>query len=54
MSQKVMWTITDEASSLATYSFLPMVKAFTKGTGADVETSDVPWPVRSSPTSRTI
>jgi isocitrate dehydrogenase len=41
MSQKIMWTLTDEAPMLATYSFLPIVKAFTEGTGIDVETRDI-------------
>jgi isocitrate dehydrogenase len=41
MSQKIMWTKTDEAPMLATYSFLPILKAFTKGTGIDVEARDI-------------
>jgi len=41
MSQKIMWTLTDEAPMLATHSFLPIVKAFTKGTGIDVEARDI-------------
>ncbi|MEN8215783.1 MAG: NADP-dependent isocitrate dehydrogenase [Pseudomonadota bacterium] len=41
MSQKIMWTLTDEAPMLATYSFLPIVKAFTEGTGIDVEARDI-------------
>ena len=41
MSQKIMWTKTDEAPMLATYSFLPIVKTFTEGTGIDVEARDI-------------
>jgi isocitrate dehydrogenase len=38
---KIIWTRTDEAPALATYSFLPVIKAFTKGTGVEVETWDI-------------
>lgn len=38
---KIIYTKTDEAPFLATYSFLPMVKAFTKVAGVDVETRDI-------------
>jgi len=41
MSQKIMWTYTDEAPMLATFSFLPIVEAFTKDTGIDVVTRDI-------------
>ncbi len=37
---KLIWTITDEAPALATYSLLPIVKAFSKGI-VDVETGDI-------------
>lgn len=40
-SSKIVWTKIDEAPALATYSFLPIVQAFTKGTGVEVETSDI-------------
>lgn len=40
-SSKIIWTKIDEAPALATYSFLPIVQAFTKGTGVEVETSDI-------------
>ena len=40
-SGKIVWTKTDEAPALATYSFLPIVQAFTKTAGANVETSDI-------------
>ncbi|MCB0731893.1 MAG: NADP-dependent isocitrate dehydrogenase, partial [Ignavibacteriae bacterium] len=38
---KIIWTKIDEAPALATYSLLPIVKAFTKSTGVDVETRDI-------------
>ena len=38
---KIIYTKTDEAPALATYSFLPMVKAFTATAGIDVETRDI-------------
>tara|TARA_R110002096_G_scaffold28336_5_gene85897 strand:+ start:3357 stop:5585 length:2229 start_codon:yes stop_codon:yes gene_type:complete len=38
---KIIYTKTDEAPALATYSFLPMVQAFTKATGVVVETRDI-------------
>jgi len=38
---KIIWTKIDEAPALATYSFLPIVQAFTKGTGVSVETRDI-------------
>ena len=38
---KIIWTKIDEAPALATYSLLPIVKAFTKGTGIDIETKDI-------------
>lgn len=38
---KIIYTKTDEAPALATYSFLPMVKAFTAKAGIDVETRDI-------------
>jgi len=37
----IIWTKTDEAPALATYSFLPIVRAFTKGTGVSVELKDI-------------
>jgi isocitrate dehydrogenase len=40
-SQTIFWTWTDEAPALATLSFLPIVQAFTKGTGICVQTSDI-------------
>lgn len=40
-SSKIIWTKIDEAPALATYCFLPIVKAFIKGTDIEVETSDI-------------
>ncbi len=40
-SNKIIYTETDEAPALATYSFLPIVQAFTKAAGIDVETRDI-------------
>ena len=42
MSQaKIVWTKIDEAPALATYSLLPIVKAFTKDSGIDIELRDI-------------
>lgn len=38
---KILYTKTDEAPALATYSFLPIVKAFTSKAGIEVETRDI-------------
>ncbi|MDB5261574.1 MAG: isocitrate dehydrogenase [Adhaeribacter sp.] len=38
---KIVYTITDEAPALATYSFLPIVSAFTKAADIAVETRDI-------------
>jgi isocitrate dehydrogenase len=37
----IIWTEIDEAPALATYSLLPIVQAFTKGTGVSVESRDI-------------
>ena len=37
----IIYTITDEAPALATYSFLPIVRAFAGAAGVDVETRDI-------------
>ena len=37
----IIYTKTDEAPALATYSFLPIVQAFTKPSGVAVETRDI-------------
>ena len=41
MASKIIYTKTDEAPALATYSFLPIVKAFTETAGVEVETRDI-------------
>ena len=38
---KIIWTKVDEAPALATYSFLPIVKAFASAAGVVVETRDI-------------
>jgi len=38
---KITWTKTDEAPMLATHSFLPIVKAFTKQANIDLEVKDI-------------
>lgn len=40
-THKIIWTEIDEAPALATYSLLPIVQGFTKGTGVEVETRDI-------------
>ncbi len=40
-SQTIYYTLTDEAPSLATYSFLPIVRTFTHAAGITVELSDI-------------
>jgi len=40
-THKIIWTDTDEAPALATYSLLPIIQGFTKGTGVAVETRDI-------------
>ena len=40
-THKIIWTEIDEAPALATYSLLPIIQAFTKGTGVAVETRDI-------------
>ncbi len=37
----IIWTKTDEAPALATASLLPVIQAYTRGTGIDVETRDI-------------
>jgi len=38
---KIIWTKTDEAPLLATYSLLPVIRAYTRGSGVDIETRDI-------------
>ncbi|MCD6366540.1 MAG: NADP-dependent isocitrate dehydrogenase [Bacteroidales bacterium] len=40
-TRKIIWTKVDEAPALATYSLLPIVNAFTKAAGIEVETRDI-------------
>jgi len=40
-TSKIVWTKIDEGPALATYSLLPIIQAFTKGTGVSVE----PWDI---------
>jgi isocitrate dehydrogenase len=37
----ILYTLTDEAPALATYSLLPIIKAFTDSAGISVETKDI-------------
>jgi len=37
----IIYTLTDEAPLLATYAFLPVIRAFTEPAGINVETSDI-------------
>jgi isocitrate dehydrogenase len=41
MSAKIIYTKTDEAPMLATFSFLPIVQAYTAAAGIEVETRDI-------------
>ncbi len=41
MTPKIIYTLTDEAPMLATYSLLPIVQSFTKSAGITVETRDI-------------
>jgi len=40
-NSKIIYTITDEAPALATYSLLPIIKAFTKSSGIAIATKDI-------------
>jgi len=37
----IIYTLTDEAPALATYSLLPIIQAFTKSSGINIETRDI-------------
>ncbi len=39
--EKIIYTKTDEAPMLATYSFLPIIEAYTKAAGVSLETRDI-------------
>src|SRR5689334_3112509 len=41
MTSRIIWTEIDEAPALATYSLLPLVRAFLKDTGIGVEAWDI-------------
>lgn len=59
-STKIVYTFTDEAPALATYSLLPIIQAFTQAANVTVETSDISlagriianFPERLTPTQR--
>ena len=38
---RIIYTLTDEAPALATYSLLPIIQAFTRAADVTVETSDI-------------
>ena len=38
---RITWTKIDEAPALATYALLPIVRAFAKGTGVDIDLRDI-------------
>ena len=38
---KIRWTIVDEAPRLATFSLLPIIQSFIKGSGVEIETRDI-------------
>jgi len=38
---KLTWTRTDEAPALASYALLPVLRAYFKGTGVEIETADI-------------
>ncbi len=41
MTNKIIWTKIDEAPALATYALFPVVNAFTKGSGIEIELKDI-------------
>ncbi len=43
---KIRWTKVDEAPALATYSLLPIINQYLKGSGIEVETKDISLPGR--------
>ena len=40
-TSKIIYTKTDEAPALATYSLLPIIEAYTSSAGIEVETRDI-------------
>jgi isocitrate dehydrogenase len=45
-TSRIIWTQVDEAPALATYALLPIVRAFTRGAGIEIETRDISLPGR--------
>ncbi len=41
MTAKIIWTKTDEAPALATHCLLPIIRAYAKGTGVEVDIADI-------------
>lgn len=41
MNAKIIWTKIDEAPAMASYSLLPIIKSFTKGSEIEFETKDI-------------
>jgi len=40
-TSKITWTHTDEAPALATKAFFPILQAYTKNTGVELEIADI-------------
>ncbi|MBT4090237.1 MAG: NADP-dependent isocitrate dehydrogenase, partial [Deltaproteobacteria bacterium] len=40
-TEKIRWTIVDEAPRLATYSLLPIIQSYISGSGVEIETKDI-------------
>jgi len=40
-NSKIIYTAIDEAPALATFSLLPIIRAYTQGCGIEVETKDI-------------
>ena len=40
-AMKIIYTYTDEAPALATHSLLPVLQAYLKKAGVDIETRDI-------------
>ena len=40
-SAKIRWTIVDEAPRLATYSLLPIIESYLKGSGIEIEKRNI-------------
>jgi isocitrate dehydrogenase len=45
-TSRIIWTQVDEAPALATFALLPIVRAFTRGAGIEIETRDISLPGR--------